>query len=199
MARWSSGSTTPSSAAGARASRPAASIVTLCDPPTGSSSKPVACAGLSLMVSVPIPWGGWTWSLPFLTILAPSARWSEANGRRHKTLTNWAKQAILQTRRWLPNRRLVVGDGGFAALDLLAAVRGHVCMVTRLRLDASLFRPAPKRRRGQRGRTPLKGRDHHNSLKFSKSSVPDAMSRCLNCGKPSPDPNSGPDLGGQLG
>jgi hypothetical protein len=110
------------------------------------------------MVSVPIPWGGWTWSLPFLTILAPSARWSEANGRRHKTLTNWAKQAILQTRRWLPNRRLVVGDGGFAALDLLAAVRGHVCMVTRLRLDASLFRPAPKRRRGQRGRTPLKGR-----------------------------------------
>ena len=28
----------------------------------------------------------------------------------------------------------------------------------RLRLDANLFRPAPKRRPGQRGRTPLKGR-----------------------------------------
>src|SRR4029077_2497466 len=41
---------------------------------------------------------------------------------------------------------------------LLAAVRGHVCVITRLRLDASLFRPAPKRRPGQRGRTPLKGR-----------------------------------------
>jgi hypothetical protein len=31
-------------------------------------------------------------------------------------------------------------------------------MITRLRLDANLFRPAPKRRPGQRGRTPLKGR-----------------------------------------
>ena len=97
--------------------------------------------------------------MPFLTVLAPSARWSEANGKRHKTLTTWARQAILQTKRWLPNRRLIfVGDTGFAALDLLAAVRGHVCMITRLRLDANLFRPAPKRRPGQRGRTPLKGR-----------------------------------------
>ena len=34
---------------------------------------------------------------------------------------------------------------GFAALDLLAAVRRHVCVVTRLRLDASLFEPAPVR------------------------------------------------------
>jgi hypothetical protein len=111
------------------------------------------------MVCVPIPWAGRTWALPFLTVLAPSARWSEANGKPHKTLTTWARQAILQTRRWLPNRRLVfVADNGFAALDLLAAVRRHVCMVTRLRLDASLFRPAPKRRPGQRGRTPIKGR-----------------------------------------
>jgi DDE superfamily endonuclease len=132
------------------------------DPVRSSKGHFVKTSGLrwlSLMVSVPIPWSGRTWSLPFLTILAPSARWSEANGRRHKTLTSWARQAILQTKRWLPNRRLVVvGDNGFAALDLLAAVRAHVCMVTRLRLDASLFRPAPKRRPGRRGRPALKGR-----------------------------------------
>ena len=114
---------------------------------------------LSLMVAAPIPWAKRTWALPFLTILAPSARWAETNSKRHKTLTTWARQAILQTKRWLPNRRLVfVADSGFAALELLAAVRGHVCMITRLRLDANLFRPAPKRRPGQRGRTPLKGR-----------------------------------------
>jgi hypothetical protein len=65
----------------------------------------------------------------------------------------------LQTKRWLSDRRLVfVADNGFAALELLAVVRGYVRMITRLRLDASLFRPAPKRRPGQRGRTPLKGR-----------------------------------------
>ena len=92
-------------------------------------------------------------------LLAPSARWSETHGKRHKTLTDWARQAILQTKRWLPNRRLVfVADSGFAALELLAAVRRHVCMITRLRLDANLFQPAPKRRTGQRGRPPLKGR-----------------------------------------
>ena len=132
------------------------------DPVRSSKGHFVKTSGLrwlSLMVAVPIPWAKRTWALPFLTILAPSARWSEANGKRHKTLTTWARQAILQTKRWLPNRRLVfVADSGFAALGLLAAVRGHVCVITRLRLDASLFRPAPKRRPGQRGRTPLKGR-----------------------------------------
>jgi hypothetical protein len=30
-------------------------------------------------------------------VLASSARWSEAQGRRHKTLTDWGRQAILQT------------------------------------------------------------------------------------------------------
>ena len=83
---------------------------------------------------------------------------SQTNAKRHKTLTTWARQAILQTRRWQPKRRIVVvADSGFAALDLLSGVRRHVCMITRLRLDANLFRPAPRRRSGQRGRTPLKG------------------------------------------
>ena len=100
------------------------------------------------MVAVPIPWAGRTLALPFLTILAPSARWSDSHGKRHKTLTTWARQAILQVKRWLPKRRLIcVADSGFAALDMVAAVRGHVCMITRLRLDARLFKPAPKRRR----------------------------------------------------
>jgi hypothetical protein len=122
----------------------------------GHFVKTSALRWLSPMVAVPIPWAKRTWALPFPTILAP---WSEANGKRHKTLTMWARQPILQTKRWLPNRRPVfVADSGFAALDLLAAVRGHVCMITRPRLDANLFRPAPKRRPGQRGRPPLKGR-----------------------------------------
>ena len=113
---------------------------------------------LSLMVAVPIPWAGRTWALPFLTILAPSLRWSETHRKRHKTLTDWARQAILQTKHWLPHRRLVfVADSSFSALGLLAAVCRHVGVITRLRLDANLFKPAPKCRKGQRGRPPLKG------------------------------------------
>jgi hypothetical protein len=114
---------------------------------------------LSLAVMLPVPFAGRRWALPFLTVLAPSARWSEAQGRRHKALTDWAKQAILQTKRWLPDRRVVVvADSGFSALELIAAVRRHVCLITRLRLDASLFEPAPKRRKGQMGRPALKGK-----------------------------------------
>jgi hypothetical protein len=114
---------------------------------------------LSLAVMLPVPFAGRHWALPFLTVLAPSSRWSEARGRRHKTLTDWARQAIVQTKRWLPDRRVVVvADSGFSALELIAAVRRHVCLITRLRLDASLFEPAPQRRPGQKGRPPLKGK-----------------------------------------
>ena len=113
---------------------------------------------LSLMAIVPVPWAARRWALPFLTILAPSAGWAKANGKPHKTLTSRARQAILQTKRWLPNRDLIiVADSGFAAVDLLDAVRRHVCVITRLRLDAALYEPAPARKPGQRGRTPLKG------------------------------------------
>jgi len=53
---------------------------------------------------------------------------------------------------------VVVGDSGFAALDLLAALarRGVVC-VTRLRLDAALYEPAPPRKPRAVGRPRTKG------------------------------------------
>jgi DDE superfamily endonuclease len=109
------------------------------------------------MVAVPIPWAGRTWALPFLTILAPALRWSKTHRKRHKTLTDGARQAILQTKRWLPHRPLVVvADSSLSALGLLAAVCRHVGVITRLRLDANLFKPAPKHRKGQRGRPPRK-------------------------------------------
>jgi hypothetical protein len=132
------------------------------DPVRSSHGHFVKASGLrwlSLMVMVSIPHVRRRWALPFLTILAPSRRWSEEQGRRHKKLTDWARQAILQTKRWLPNRKIVfVADSSFSALDLIAAVREHVCFVTRLRLDASLFAPAPTRSSRQRGRPSKKGR-----------------------------------------
>jgi hypothetical protein len=67
-------------------------------------------------------------------------------------------QAILQTRRWLPERAItIVGDSSFACLELIAAVRRHVRLITRLRLDANLFAPASPRRPGQRGPKACKG------------------------------------------
>ena len=63
-----------------------------------------------------------------------------------------------QLARWLPGRRLIcLSDSGYAVLDLLAAAPPRVCWLTRLRLDAALYAPAPPRRAGQLGRPRVKG------------------------------------------
>lgn len=110
------------------------------------------------MAMVPVPWARRRWGLPFLTILAPSERWALAHGRRHKKLTAWARQTVLQTWRWLGKRKIVVADSSFAALDLIAALHRMVTFVTRLLLDANLFEPRSPRARGQRGYPAKKGR-----------------------------------------
>jgi hypothetical protein len=129
-----------------------------------SHSHFVKASGLRwvcLMLLVPIPWAARTWALPVLTALAPSERHDAARGRRHKTLTDWARQLLLVARRWWPERAIVaVADSTYAALAFLAACRawrGPVTVVSRLRLDAALYDPAPPRRPGQTGRPRRKG------------------------------------------
>jgi hypothetical protein len=117
---------------------------------------------ISLMLLTRVSWASRVWALPFLTVLDPSERYSEKRKKRHKTITDWARQMIRQVHRWLPQRKLViVGDGSYAVLDFLTHVvcLPHVTVVTRLRLDACLYDPAPKGEEGKkkRGRKPLKG------------------------------------------
>jgi hypothetical protein len=134
------------------------------DPVRSSHSHFVKASGLRwvcLMLLVPIPWAARTWALPVLTALAPSERYHRERGQRHKTLTDWARQLLLVVRRWWPERAIVaVADSSYAALEFLAACRAWrapVTVVTRLRLDAALYAPAPPRRPGQIGRPRLKG------------------------------------------
>jgi hypothetical protein len=131
------------------------------DPVRSSHGHFVKASGLrwlSFMAMIPLPLAQRRWALPFLTLLAPSQRHDDIKGKRHKSLVDWARQGILQIKRWLPGRLIIiVADSSFAAIELIAAVRRHVCFVTRLRLDANLFAPPPERRRG-RGRPAKKGR-----------------------------------------
>jgi hypothetical protein len=126
------------------------------DPVRSTGRQTVLVSGLrwiSLMLLVRIPWAQRTWALPFLTVLAPAERANRAAGRRHKPISDWARQLVRLLHRWHPTRPLVlVGDGSYAVLDLLAALRPIATVVTRLRIDAQLFALPPPRSPGTRGR-----------------------------------------------
>lgn len=135
------------------------------DPVRSSKSHFVKTSGLRwmcMMLLCPIPWVGRIWALPFLTVLAPSERYHQQRGKPHKKLTDWARQMVKQVCRWLPERQIVVtGDNSYSVIDLLHACQSlihPVTFVTRLRLDAGLYEPAPPRQPGQVGRPRKKGK-----------------------------------------
>ncbi len=131
------------------------------DPVRSSRGHFVKASGLrwiSLMLLAPVPFAGRVWAMPFLTALAPSERYAQTQGRRHKLLTDLARQLLLLSARWLPGREVIaVADSSYAAIELLAAVRRHVTVITRLRLDARLFDPPPPRLPGTKGRPRVSG------------------------------------------
>jgi hypothetical protein len=115
------------------------------DPVRSSHSHLVKASGwrwLRLMLLVPMPWAGRVWALPFLTVLAPSARDHQERGQRHKQLTDGARQMLLGVRRWVPERALVrVTDSSFAVMTLrwrLRQLPNPSGCITRLRLEAAL-------------------------------------------------------------
>jgi DDE superfamily endonuclease len=124
------------------------------------------------MLLTPIPWAKRTWALPFLTCLAPSERFYEKKVRTHKKLTDWARQMVMQLRRWLPERQLVtlapaasagvVADSSFAVilrLFELSQLPGQICLIVRFRFAkrAALYEPPPPHKPHQRGAPPKKG------------------------------------------
>jgi hypothetical protein len=134
------------------------------DPVRSSKSFFVKTSGLRwvcLMLLTPIPWAQRVWALPFLTVLAPSERYHQERAMAHKKLTDWARQMLTQVHRWLPTRAIVVvADSSYAVLDLLAAAAAlptPISMITRLRLDAALYDPAPPRKPGTKGAPRKKG------------------------------------------
>lgn len=134
------------------------------DPVRSSHEHFVKASGLRwvcAMLLVPIPWASRVWALPFLSALAYSERHAKEQGKRHKKITEWAWQMLLLVRRWHPEREIVaVADRSYASLKLLDRCRNlrePITFVTRLRLDAALYDPAPPRKPGQRGRPRLKG------------------------------------------
>jgi DDE superfamily endonuclease len=139
--------------------------------------KTSALRWVCVALLAPIPWASRVWALPFLCALAPSERYCLEQGKRHKKITEWAWQLLLLVRRWYPEREIVaLADGGYASLKLLDRCRGlsnPITFITRLRLDAALYEPAPPRRAGQIGRPRLKGRRLPNLSEIAEGSRTD--------------------------
>ncbi len=139
------------------------------DAARSSKSCFVKASGLrwiSLMFLAPIPWAGRVWALPCLTVLAPSERDALERGTPGtlwvKKLTDWARHMVVQVRRWLPGRAIVlVADSGYAVLALLdryGRLVEPVRLMTRLGLDAALYEAAAPRKPKQNGRPRLTGK-----------------------------------------
>ena len=99
-AHWSSASTRPWNGVAAPRSGRGPSTATRC---RSSRSQVVKASGLrwiSLMWLGHVPWAGRHWALPVLTVLAPSTRYYQQQGRQHKKLTDWARQMVMQPRSW---------------------------------------------------------------------------------------------------
>ena len=136
------------------------------DPIRSSRKYTVHTFGLrwmSMMLIVAGPWSSRVWALPFLTVLAPSEKTNQTNGKRHKTTIEWIMQMISAVRRWSRTAHIVlVTDGGLCAVKLglrCAGFANPVTWVSRLRLDAVLHdapapqldrKPGPKPKKGAR-------------------------------------------------
>jgi len=116
------------------------------DPVRSSKSHLVKASGLRwvcMMLIVDIPWIGRAWALPFLTVLAPSKRYDQARGRKHRSVLDKASALVRLVRWWLPEREIViVGDGAYAANEFASYLQHFKCPVTlvsRFYLDAALY------------------------------------------------------------
>lgn len=116
------------------------------DPVRSSKSHVVKASGLRwvcLMLIVDIPWTHRAWGLPFLTVLAPSERYDQQRGRKHRKVLDKAAAMVRMVRWWLPDRELViVGDGAYASNEFasyLQHFKRPVTLVSRFYLDAALY------------------------------------------------------------
>lgn len=113
-----------------------------------------------LAIVVKFPWARCPWSLPIMAVLYRPEKLNRAEGRRHKTPSELARQMLATLVHWFPKRNFVlVGDGGYATVELAQFCSRHGRpLVSRLRGDAALYASPPPRGKHQMGRPRVKGR-----------------------------------------
>jgi hypothetical protein len=122
-----------------------------------STRKRVATASgnnwVVLGLAVPIP------LCPDCIVCLPLLARLHLPGKGQPSCPSLAKEMLVTVQSWFPERDLIlVGDGGYAAAGLLAALPAGVTFVGRLRGDAAVYDPQPARTKvKKRGPKPTKG------------------------------------------
>ena len=133
------------------------------DPTRSSGSRVTKTQGirwLSIQILVPVPWSKRWWSLPFMTVPAPSKKICEKLGIKHQSCVELTCILIGIIRRWYPKQEIyLIGDGAFTAIKLCLRCKeleiGHI---SRGRFDLQLYEKAGKQEKGKRGRKAKKGK-----------------------------------------
>jgi len=136
-----------------------------CHDPLLSATRKVAVSlgirWVCMAVLVTLPWSVRPWALPIMVMPAPTAKNSQARGRRHRTTVDRAMMMVGRVRRWQPDREIrLVADSAYAAMKLVRLcqdLRPAVKLVSRLPLDAVLHDPPGPQPASKRGPKPKKG------------------------------------------
>jgi hypothetical protein len=114
-----------------------------------------------LAINVKFPFASRPWALPVLCALYRPEELNKAEGRRHKTPIDLARQLLAVLIHWFPRRRFIlVGDGGYASHALARFChrhRRHATLISRFHPKANLY-DLPSTQQKKAGRPRLKGR-----------------------------------------
>ena len=100
-----------------------------------------------------------SWALPVLFRLHRSEKRCKKEKRPYRKLTEEARELVELLCRAYPERRFeLIGDAAYTNGTLIKKRAGNLTLIGRGRLDSALYAPAPKRKKGQMGRSRVRGK-----------------------------------------
>jgi len=110
------------------------------------------------------------WALPVLCRLHRSQKRCAAEKRPHRKTTEQARELVGLLAGEYPDRHFqLLGDAAYTNSSLIKDRPPNVTLIGRGRLDAALYAPPPKRRRGQMGRPRVRGKQLPSPARQARS------------------------------
>lgn len=112
-----------------------------------------------VVLAIEVELFGKNWALPVLFRLHRSEKRCKAEKRPYRKTTEHARELVELLAKQFPNRQFqLVGDAAYTNSSLIKARPSNVKLLGRGRLDAALYAPPARRRRGQMGRPRVRGK-----------------------------------------